>query len=332
MMLDRTTARRVLLGLLIALLAGSTPSLAQVRRLRVGWLALAPLQKTGTRNLSEALLLNALRHKGWSEASNLVLEARGPASDKTLAMAASELVSLRPDVLVSSGTPAIKALRDLTTEIPIVMVGAGDPVGTGLVASLARPGGNVTGVSWRLDDLIPKTLSLLHEMVPGARRVDLVNQAGDPGHAFFTKVMLDAARSRGLGCEVFQVRDEDDLVATIAGSTADALLMLATQMIYAHPERIAAAAVKRGLPLAITGGPGRDPTARGILCCYGASQEELFRRAADCIDRILRGARPADIPVEQPLRYDFVINLKTARAMGLKVPQTLLLLADELIA
>jgi putative ABC transport system substrate-binding protein len=325
------TARRVWLGQLIALIAASTTCLAQTRRRRVGWLALAPLQKTGVRGPSETLLLNALQQKGWKESDNLVLETRRPASDKTLAVAAAELVSLKPDVLASSGTPGIKLLRDLTTEIPIVMVGAGDPVGTGLVASLARPGGNVTGVSWRLDELIPKTLSLLHEMVPRAKRVDMVNQAGDPSHAVFAKGMRDAARSRSLECQVFQVRNEDELVATIAGSTADALLMLATQMIYAHPERIAAAAVGRGLPIAITGGPGRDPTASGILCSYGASQGELYSRAADCIDRILRGAKAADIPVEQPLRYDFIVNLKTARAMGLKVPQALLLLAEEVI-
>jgi putative ABC transport system substrate-binding protein len=331
---DRMTARRVLLSQLIALVASSTRCLAQipqVRRARVGWLAGVPLQKTGVRNLAETFLLTALRQKGWSEPDNLVLESRGPASDKTLAVAASELVSLRPDVLAAAGTPAIKVLRDLTAEIPIVMVGAGDPVGTGLVASLARPGGNVTGVSWRLEDLIPKTLSMLHEMVPRAKRVDMVNQASDPGHAFFAKRMLDAAQLRGLGCQVFQVRDEDELMTAIEGSTADALLMLATPMIYANPERIAEAAVRRGLPLAITGGPGRDPTARGILCCYCANQEELFQRAADCLDRILRGAKPADIPVEQPLRYDFIINLKTARATGLTVPQALLLLANELI-
>ena len=319
------------LGQLLALMACSTTCLAQTRRARVGWLSLLPLQKTDVRSPSETLLLNALRQKGWSEPNNLVLEARRPASDKTLAVAAAELVSLQPDVLASSGTPATRLLRDLTSEIPIVMVGAGDPVGTGLVASLARPGGNVTGVSWRLDELIPKTLSLLHEMVPRARRVDMVNQAGDPSQAVFAKSMLDAARSRSLECQVFHVRNEDELVTTIAGSTADALLMIATQMIYAHPERIAAAAVGRGLPIAITGGPGRDPTVRGILCSYGAGQGELFSRAADCIDRILRGAKAADIPVEQPLRYDFVINLKTARAMGLTIPRALLLHADEVI-
>jgi putative ABC transport system substrate-binding protein len=283
------------------------------------------------RNPAETLLLRALRQKGWSESGNLVLESRGPSADKTLAVAAAELMALRPDVLVSNGTPAIRALRDLTAETPIVMVGAGDPVGTGLIASLAHPGGNVTGMSWRLDDLIPKTLSLLHEMVPGARRVDLVNQAGDGGHAHFERVMADAARSRGLGGKALQVKDLDDLVAAVLGSTADALLMIATPMIYARPERIAEAAVARRLPIAITGGPGRDPTASGILCCYTANQQELFRGAAECIDRILRGAKPADIPVEQPLHYDFIINLKTARAMGLQVPQSLRLLANELI-
>jgi putative ABC transport system substrate-binding protein len=330
--IDRVTARRALLGRLVALvLAASSTCPAQTRRARVGWLALSPSQGSGVRSLSETLFLGMLQQKGWRESANLIFDVRGPAADRSLAAAAAELVSLRPDVLAASGTPAIRILRDLTKEIPIVMVGAGDPVGTGLVASLARPGGNVTGVSWRLDDLIPKTLSLLHEMVPRAKRVDFVNQARDPGHSFFANVMLDSARSLGLASQVFEVRDEDELVSTIAGSNADAILMLATQLIYAHPERIAAAAISRKLPLAITGGPGRDPTARGILCCYCAKQDELFRRAADCVDRILRGGNPAEIPVEQPLRYDFIINLKTAGSIGLPIPRAVLLRADELI-
>ena len=163
------TARRVLLGQLLALLAASPTVLAPAAPRPCGLALPAAIGERGSAHApSEGLLLGALRLKGWSEPGNLVLESRGPAVDKTLAMAAAELVSLRPEVLVSAGTPAIRALRDLTREIPIVMVGAGDPVGTGLVESLARPGGNVTGVSWRLDDLIPKTLSLLHEMVPRA--------------------------------------------------------------------------------------------------------------------------------------------------------------------
>ena len=324
-------ARRVLLGQLLVLLVGGTAACGQRRRARVGWLSGIALPGAGVRTASQTLLLDALMRKGWSEGANLVLESRGPAGDRTLAAAAAELVALRPDVLVAAGTPGIRALRDLTAEIPIVMVGAGDPVGTGLVASLARPGGNVTGVSWRLDDLIPKTLSLLHELVPRAQRVDLLNQAGDRGHAHFERLMADAARARGLDGRSFQVKDVDELVAVVSGSTADALLMIATPMIYGRPERIAEAAVARRLPIAITGGPGRDPIASGLLCCYTASQKELFRGAAECIDRILHGAKPADIPVEQPLHYDFIINLKTARAMGLQVPQSLRLLANELI-
>jgi len=185
--------------------------------------------------------------------------------------------------------------------------------------------------SWRLEDLIPKTLSLLHEWVPRAKRIDMVNQANDPGHAVFAKVMLDAAQLRGLGCKVFQVRDEGELVTTIAGSTADALHMIATQMIYARPGRVAATAVERSLPLANTGGPARDPTASGIRCSYCHSQRELYSRAADCVDRILRGAKAADIPVAQPLRYEFIINLKTVRAMGLTIPRALWLRTDETI-
>src|ERR1700741_2405733 len=194
-------ARRVLLGQLLAARATSPTVLAQARRARVGYLSLLPLPTAEARTLSESLLLGALRVKGWSEPANLVLESRGPATDKTLAAAAAELVAVRPAVLASGGTPA--------------------------------------GVAWRLDELIPKTLSLLLEMVPRARRVDLVNQAGDPGHGRFGKVMVDAARARGLASQALQVKDADELVAAISGSAADALLLVATQMIYRRPERIA---------------------------------------------------------------------------------------------
>jgi putative tryptophan/tyrosine transport system substrate-binding protein len=234
-------------------------------------------------------------------------------------------------VLVTAGTPAVMLLRDLTTEIPIVMDGAGDPVGTGLVASLARPGGNVTGVSWQLQELIPKTLSYLHEIVPPAKRVDFVNQVSDRGQHFFAKVMREAAQARGLDCQVREVGNVDELVAAISASTADAMLMLATGMIYRAQERIATAAIQRGLPLAITGGPGRELVVSGLLFCYCANDEEMKRHVADYVDRILRGARPADIPVAQPQRYDFVINLKTARALGLTLPRALLLRADDVI-
>ena len=323
--------RRTWLGLLNVVLATAfSQSLAQARRARLGWLALVSLSSPGVRTRFDAFL-TLMQRKGWTEAGNLDFEPRGPAPGTTLSAAAAELVALKPHVIVSSGTPALTILRDLTTEIPIVMAGAGDPVGTGLVASLARPGGNITGVSWQLHELIPKTLSLLHEMAPGVARLDFLNQTNDPGHEFFAKVTVDAARKLGLTCQALQVGSANDVLAAIAASKADGVVMLATQMIYAAPQRIAAEAIRRGLPLAITGGPGREPTAAGFLFCYCANSEEMLHRTVDCVDRILRGARPADMPVQQPTRYDFVINLKTVRSIGLTVPQALLLRADEVI-
>lgn len=316
----------------VALVAGPAwTSFAQTRRARVGLLSVFALPPPGQRTRYELAFLARMDERGWSEASNLILEARGAAPGKPLSAAAAELVALKPDVLLTSGTPAVMLLRDMTTEIPIVMDGAGDPVGTGLVADLARPGGNVTGVSWQLRELIPKTLSVLHEFAPRAGRVDFVNQVSDPGHPFFAKVMREAAQAQGLGCQVQEVGSVNELVAAIYASTADAMLMLATGMIYAAQERIATAAIQRRLPLAITGGPGRALVEAGLLFCYCANDEEMKHRVADCVDLILRGARPANIPVAQPRRYDFVINLKTARVLGLTPPRALLLRADEVI-
>jgi putative ABC transport system substrate-binding protein len=286
---------------------------AQTRRARVGLLSVFALRSSGERGPYALAFLSRMQERGWSEASNLTLDIRGAAPGKPLATAASELIALKPDVLLTSGTPAAMLLRDLTTEIPIVMDGAGDPVGTGLVADLARPGGNVTGVSWQLRELIPKTLSYLHEMVSSARRVDLMNQVNDPGYPFFAKVMREAAQARGLDCQIQEVGNVDQVVATLSASTADAMVMLATGMIYSAQERIATAAIQHLLPLAITGGPGRALAEAGLLFCYCANDDEMKRRVADCVDRILRGAKPADIPVAQPQRFDFVINLKTAR-------------------
>lgn len=330
---DRVIARRALTTSAgVALFAGPALScFAQTRRARVGLLSVFALPPPGQRTRYELAFLARMHERGWSEASNLTFDVRGAAPGKPLAVAAAELIALKPDVLLTSGTPAVMLLRDLTTEIPIVMDGAGDPVGTGLVANLARPGGNVTGVSWQLGELIPKTLSYLHEIVPHARRVDFVNQVNDPGHQFFAKVMREAAQAQGLGCQVQEVANVDELVAEISASTADAIVMLATGMIYVAQERIAKAAIQQRLPLAITGGPGRALVAAGLLFCYCANDEEMKRRVADCVDRILRGARPADIPVAQPQRYDFVINLKTAGALGLTLPRALLLRADEVI-
>lgn len=324
--------RPVLFSAAGCLLAGPVPPcFAQTRHARVGLLSVFALRPAGERGRYELGLLERMRARGWIEGSNLTLITRGAAQGKTLAAAAAELVALKPDVLLTSGTPAVMLLKNLTSDIPIVMEGAGDPVGTGLVADLARPGGNVTGVSWQLGELIPKTLSYLHEMVPSARRIDLMNQVSDPGHRFFSKVMRDAAQAQGLACQVQEVADVDQLVNQLSMPGPDAVVMLATGMIYAAQQRIVGAAIQRRLPVAITGGPGRELAVAGLLFCYCANDEEMKSRVADCVDLILRGAKPADIPVFQPRRHDFVINLQTANALGLTLPRALLLRADEVI-
>jgi putative ABC transport system substrate-binding protein len=305
----------------------SRAGLAQPRRATVGFLSAASAPDERFRSN----LLDQLQQRGWIEGSNLTLETRGILTGMTIPAAATELVVMKPDVLLTGGTAQVKMLRDLTKEIPIVMILAGDPVGSGLVQSLARPGGNVTGLSSGTDDLFPKVLSLLHELVPGARRIDVLNDAGHPTIANDTRVAGGIAQSRGFASQMLAVHSPDELEPTIAATRADALLVVSNAIFAPHLERMASAAIRRKLPTGITGGFGQLGAAAGLLFGYDRDRFELYRRVADYVDRILRGAKPAEMPIEQPLRYQYVINLKTARAIGLTVPKTHLLRADEVI-
>jgi putative ABC transport system substrate-binding protein len=304
--------------------------LARTRTARIGWLVPSGVSPGGGRWPHHVILIDHLRELGWIEGTNLVIDMRyaGGRSAPLPALAA-ELIALRPDVLIVSGTTSIRALRDATSTIPIVMAGAGDPVGSGLVASLARPGGNVTGVSLLGQEIIPKALSLLHEMVPAVRRIDLLGNAANPANAFFAKAVSDAARPLGLDSRLLEVRSADELEAAITATRADAVLFVPDPMFVSHARRMADAAIRRRLPLANTG--GRPYTAAGSLFSYSVNNDEVFRMAAPFVDRILRGAKPAEMPIEQPSRYELVINLKTARAIGLAIPPSLRLRADEVI-
>jgi len=276
------------------------------------------------------ILIERLRELGWIEGTNLVIDMRyADGRSEPLPALAAELIVLRPNLLIAAGTTPIRTLRDATSTVPIVMAGAGDPVGSGLVASLARPGGNITGVSLIGQEIIPKAFSLLHEMVPAARRIDLLGNAANPANAFFAKVVSDAARSLGLDSRLLEVRSAQELEPAIAATRADAMLFVPDPMFYPIARRIADAAIKRRLPLANTG--GRDYTAAGSLFSYSTNNAEVFRLAAPYVDRILRGARPAEMPIEQPSRYELVINLKTAKALGLAIPPSLRLRTDEVI-
>lgn len=309
---------------------GSTLAQTAMRQARIGWLSQVAPPPAGTRQPWESIFINRLREHGWIEGRNLKIDIRyASGRAEALQGLAAELVALRCDLLVAGGTTAIRALRDATATIPIVMAGGGDPVGSGLVASLSRPGGNITGVSLTGQELIPKALSLLHEAVPRARRIDLLGNAANPANPFFAQVFAQAARERGLDGRLVEARSAYEMDAVIASARVDALQVLADPLLSGNARRFADTAIGRRLPLATT--TGRYTVEAGFLLSYSTAQDDIWRLSADFADRILRGARPAEMPIEQPSRYELFVNQKTARAIGLTIPQPLLLRADEVI-
>jgi putative tryptophan/tyrosine transport system substrate-binding protein len=298
---------------------------------RVGLLVGSVPPQDGGRWPTQQALLQRLRELGWTEGSNLQVVLRyGHGTSEGMARAADELAALGPDVIVAAGTQPVRALQRATTTIPIVMAGAGDPVGSGLVASLSRPGGHTTGVSLMGQEVIPKTMSLLREAVPSARRIDLLSSAANPANPFFARIWADAVMALGIEGQIVELRGPDDIEPVIAGSRADAIVMLQDPFYGGgNLARATAAAIRRRLPLASTG--GRNYAAAGCLLAYSHNELNVFRQAADYADRILRGARPGDLPIDQPARYELILNQKTARAIGVAFSRALLLRADEVI-
>ncbi len=297
---------------------------------RVGILSASLPPPAGERWPVHRIFVERLRELGWSEGVNLQLEFRfGQGTAAGIAAAAAELAALQPDVLVASGTPPIRALASTTRTVPIVMAGAGDPVGSGLVASLSRPGGNVTGVSLLGEEIIPKTLELLSELLPKARRIDLLGSAVNPANDYFARVWADAVRTIGIEGRMVIVPRAEDIETTIAGIQAEAIVVLPDPMFAFSPGRLFDACLRRRLPAATTG--GKAYADGGALLSYSVNTDDLFRQGAVYVDRILRGAKAAETPVEQPSRYELIVNLKTARALGIEVPRALRLRADEVI-
>ena len=325
--------RRAFIAIAAAAAIGSSRQLraqSPAKVARIAWLSPGQAAPGGGRHPWENLTLERLRDLGWVDGRNLLVEFRyGGGRAEALPGLAAEVVALRPDLIIAPGTATTRAVRDATASIPIVMASGGDPVGSGLVTSLARPGGNITGVSGQGHEIIPKALSLLQELVPQARRIDLLVNAANPGNAFFAKVFSDAARALGLDGRLLEVRSADELEGAIAMTQADALLMLSDGLFYLNRQRIADAAIKRRLPLGDSA--NRDHIVAGNLISYAIKTDDVWLLAATYADRILRGAKPAEMPIEQPSRYQLIINLKTAEAIGITVPQALLLRADELV-
>jgi putative tryptophan/tyrosine transport system substrate-binding protein len=278
-----------------------------------------------------AAFLQRLRELGWIEGRTIAIEVRwAEGRNERFAEIAAELVRLKVDVIVTAGTAAVVTAKQATSVIPIVFAVAGDPVGTGLVASLARPGGNVTGLSLQTTDLTGKRLELLREVVPGLRRLAILANAGSPIGALEMREAQAAGRTLGFEVATVEIRRAQDIAPafdTLKGS-ADALYVVADPLVTTNRIRINTLALGARLPT--MHGQGDNVEAGGLMS-YGANFPDLHRRAADYVDKILRGAKPGDIPVEQPTKFDFVINLTTAKVLGLDVPPTLLARADEVI-
>jgi putative ABC transport system substrate-binding protein len=277
-----------------------------------------------------AALVLRLRELGWIEGRTVAIEYRwAEGHPERFAEIAAEFVRLKVDVIVTVGG-AVLAAKQATSVIPIVFGAATDPLGGGLVASLARPGGNITGLSIQAPDLAGKRLEVLRELVPGLRRLAIFTNVDYPAAVQETGEAQAAAGKLGLEVTTLEIRRAEDIVPAFEAlkGRADALYVCPDPLLATHRIRINTLANVARLPT-IT--DFREFVEAGSLMSYGPSLPDLFRRAADYVDKILRGTKPGDIPVEQPTKFDLVINLTTARALGLEVPPTLLVRADEVI-
>src|SRR5262245_9623211 len=272
-----------------------------------------------------------LRELGYVEGQNIAIEWRSSDGNATrFPDLAAELVRLQVDVIVAGDNPAIAAAQHATSTIPIVMVLAMDPVRTGFVGSLARPGGNTTGLTVQATDLQGKALQLLKDAVPTVARVAVLWDATEPGRHVQATEAADAARALGLEVHLVGVRSPEELeglFTAMARDKVDAVLVHPSQLTGAHRARIAALAAQTRLP---TMGPGWLVEAGGLMS-YGARDLDLFQRAASYVDKLLRGTKAAELPVEQPLKFELIINLQTAKTLGLTIPPPLLFQADKVI-
>jgi putative ABC transport system substrate-binding protein len=277
-------------------------------------------------------LRQRLRELGYLEGQNITFESRfGEGKPDRLPGLAAELVALKVDVIVTSGTPASLAAKQATRTIPIVMAQLADPVGAGLVASLGRPGGNVTGLTTQDADLSGKRLEMLLEVVPKVSRFAVLIDETSPGSMLIARGTQVAAQSLGVQLQSLGVRGPGELdraFSAMKEARAGALIVESSSLLFTSRTRLADLALKNRLPTVFA---QREYAEAGGLMAYSADFSDLFRRTATFVDKILKGAKPADLPVEQPTKFDFVINLKTAKALGLTIPPSLLQRADQVI-
>lgn len=278
-----------------------------------------------------AAFLKRLSELGWIEGHTIAIEyAWGAGSSERFAEIAAEFARRKVDVIVTSGTANVIAAKKATAVIPIVFAVAGDPIANDLVTSLARPGANVTGLSSLATDLAGKRLELLRETIPGLRRLAVIGNVDNSLSLLEMGEVRAAANRMGIEAATLEIRRSEDIEAGFRSLNggADALYVIADPLVNTNRDRIHALAMEARLPAIFN---AREHVEAGALMSYGPDFSEMYRRAAEFVDRILRGARPGDIPVEQPTKFDLAINLKTAHALGLDIPKALLARADEVI-
>src|SRR5215831_6813750 len=300
--------------------AGTTP--------RVGYIRAGTLDNDPYREE----FVRGMRDLGYVEGRNIAYEFRHYGDDaESIPALTSDLLRAKVDIIVVGGAAALRAAQTATQSIPIVMGAVSDPLGVGLIAGLARPGGNTTGLSVLSTELTVKRLELLKEVMPQAVRIAILQQPANPAHSLFIKEVEPIAGALGLTYRVLQVHGLEDFEPSFASMRAwpaDAILVLEDATFIASRAAMAAAAARHRLPLIC--GP-REMAEAGCLFSYSASIKDMWYRSASFVDKILKGAKPADLPVQQGTKFEFVVNLKTARALGFDVPPTLVARADEVI-
>jgi len=322
--------RRDVLAFLVAVTALPATGRAQrqARRPRIAYLG------TGTAvPLLQDAFRQGLREAGWVIGDNVALDERyAEGQDARLRSLASELVLLKPDVVVASPTPAALAVRNASDTVPIVGIGLDNPIQHGLIASLSRPGGNVTGLAYSVGpEIFGKDLELLRGLIPEIRHVAVLSNSTGPNHAPMLASIIEAAQSLPVELLVVDLCDPNEIDAAFArmlDQGAEALFVFGEPLFSVHRASLAGIAARNRLPTMYT---HRLHVEAGGLMSYGPIFSDLWRRAASYIDKILKGAKPADLPVEQPTKFELVINLNTAKALGLTVPRSLLQRADEVI-
>ncbi len=322
---------RVLLVVLLLVLAAPGLAVAQPseKLTRIGFLAAS---SAGREKPLIAAFRAGMRDLGHREGATYMLDERyGGGRFETLPGLAADLLTRRVDLFLVAGAPAAQAAKSVTSTVPIVMTNAADPVGIGLVTSLARPGGNVTGLSDFNEGVVAKRLSLLKEIIPGATRVAVLYNTTNPTNPRQLKLTQDAARALGITVIALDVRTPADLdraAVAIEKERPHALLAIGDPALGSMRKQLVDLAAKHRLPATWS---GKDALELGGLMSYGTRFEDLYRRAASYVDRILKGANPADLPIEQPSTFEFVLNMRTARALGLSIPPAIALQADRII-